>query len=120
VKLVVAEPETQALQLELATWARHVSSVVVDVEVRRAAYREQVPVEQAAAMVELLSLIPLDDELRRLAGEAGSRVLRSLDAIHLASALSLGDDLGAFCCYDARLRADAEAAGLTVLSPGLD
>ena len=119
-KLVVAERETHALETELAAWGNLVSSVVVEVEVRRAAHREHVPVEQSAATIELLSLIPLDEELRRLAGDVGSRVLRTLDAIHLATALSLGDDLGAFCCYDRRLAADAEAAGLTVVSPGLD
>lgn len=71
-------------------------------------------------MVESLSLIPLDDDLRRLAGDVGSRDLRSLDAIHLATALSLADDLGAFCCYDRRLAGEAKAAGLNILAPGLD
>lgn len=43
--------------------------------------------------------------------------LRSLDAIQLASAVSLGDDLGVFVAYDERLLAAAEDAGLSVLAP---
>ena len=74
----------------------------------------------ALAVLSGISFVELSGPIRRLAGEVGSPNLRSLDAIHLASALSLGDDLGAFCCYDLRLRADAKDAGLTVLSPGLD
>lgn len=120
VKLVVAERETRLLEVELASWPVRVSSVVVEVELRRAAFREREEVEHAETVVESLTLVQLDEGIRRAAGAAGSRVLRSLDAIHLATALSLGDDLGAFCCYDRRLLTDAEAAGLTVLSPGLD
>jgi predicted nucleic acid-binding protein len=43
--------------------------------------------------------------------------LRTLDAIQLASALSLGDDLGAFVAYDRRLAQAAEVAGIGVLAP---
>jgi uncharacterized protein len=46
--------------------------------------------------------------------------LRTLDAVHLASALSLGDDLGAFVAYDRRLAEAAEAAGIEVLAPPSD
>jgi predicted nucleic acid-binding protein len=46
------------------------------------------------------------------------RTLRSLDAIHLVSALSLGDDLGAIAVYDAGLAAAAVGCGLEVLAPG--
>jgi predicted nucleic acid-binding protein len=67
-----------------------------------------------------LAIVPLDEAVWGAAAAVGSSLLRSLDAIHLASALSLGDDLGGFCCYDLRLRADAKDAGLNVLSPGLD
>ena len=119
VKLVVSEPETGTLESELASWPSRVSSVIVEVELRRAVYRERRALEHAEAVVESLTLVQLGEGLRRAAGQVGSPGLRSLDAIHLATALSLADDLGAFCCYDRRLSADAEAAGLTVLSPGL-
>jgi predicted nucleic acid-binding protein len=44
--------------------------------------------------------------------------LRSLDAIHLASALRLGTDLRAFVAYDERLLFAAEQVGLAVVAPG--
>lgn len=117
VKLVREERETHELLASLALWSEPLTSVVGEVEVRRVAARSGASADDVLAA---LSLVELDEAVRRLAGRVGSAPLRSLDAIHLASALSLGDDLGSFCCYDRRLIADAEAAGLTVLSPGLD
>ena len=96
------------------------SSPITQVEVRRAARRTGQSFRRADEVLAQLSFLPLDEDVTLVAGAVGSLMLRSLDAIHLASALSLGDDLGGFCCYDQRLIADAEAAGLTVLSPGLD
>lgn len=119
VKLVREERGTDALLAELDLWPEQVTSVIGEIEVRRVALRAGVS-ERADGVLAELSLVDLDDSVRGLSGRVGSPSLRSLDAIHLASALSLGDDLGAFCCYDRRLLADAEAAGLTVLSPGLD
>ena len=119
VKLVLVEPESPALADELKLWTQHVSSIIAEVEVHRAALRSGQSPERADALLQRLWLVALDDPRREHAQRVGSRLLRALDAIHLASALSLGDDLGAFCCYDQRLLADAEAAGLTVLSPGL-
>lgn len=114
---MLEEPETKDLRAALVEWPQHVTSVIGEVEVLRAAARGG---GNAEAMLRQLTLVWLDEPVRRLAATVGSPLLRSLDAIHLATALSLGDDLDAFCCYDRRLRADAEAAGLTVLSPGLD
>ena len=54
-----------------------------------------------------------------LAGTIGPPRLRSLDAIHLASALSIGDDPEAFVTYDERLAEAAREAGLNVLMPGI-
>lgn len=118
VKLVREEPESRELHAVLDRWSVQATSVVGDVEVRRVALRGEIEGD-ADAVLSALSLIELDEPVRRLARRIGSPPLRALDAIHLASAVSLGDDLGAFCCYDRRLIADAEAAGLTVLSPGL-
>lgn len=120
VKLVLVEPESSALADELESWAQPVSSVIAEVEVHRAALRSSQPPGRADALLQRLWLLMLDGPRRRHAQRVGSPLLRALDAIHLASALSLGDDLDAFCCYDRRLIADAEAAGLNVLSPGLD
>mgnify|MGYP002084621353 FL=1 len=51
------------------------------------------------------------------AGELDPAVLRSLDALHLASALGLGDDLEGVVTYDVRMAEAAKALGLTVVAP---
>jgi uncharacterized protein len=61
--------------------------------------------------------VPIDDPVLDLAAGLEPPALRSLDAIHLATALSLGDDLGAMYVYDERLRAAAIAAGLRAEAP---
>jgi predicted nucleic acid-binding protein len=63
-----------------------------------------------------IDLIHLDDGLLDLAGEL-QPALRSLDAIHLAAALELGDELDAVVTYDARMARGAEALGLRVAAP---
>lgn len=116
-KLVVLEAETEALHRELRAWPTQLTSVVGDVEVRRAARRAPYPTDVEAVLAEV-TLVELDAAVREVAVAAGAPSLRSLDAIHLATALSLADAVGAFCSYDRRLAAEAEAAGLTVVAPG--
>ncbi len=65
-----------------------------------------------------VTLIRLDETIQELAGRIGLRDLRSLDAIHLATALSIGDVPEAFVTYDDRLAAAARPLGLNVLQPG--
>jgi predicted nucleic acid-binding protein len=117
VKLIQAEHETTALITELQRWPNSVTSVVGEIELRRAGRRAGIPPEDVDAVLDSVGLIALDDPVRKLATETGTPVLRSLDAIHLATALSLGNDVGGFVCYDQRLAHDASAAGLAVLSP---
>ncbi len=64
-----------------------------------------------------VALIPLDERIAQVAATIDPLMLRTLDAIHLASALSLGG-VEAFVTYDARLAAAAAGAGLAVASPG--
>ena len=52
------------------------------------------------------------------AAELEPAALRTVDALHLATALSLGDDLGAMLAYDAQLSTAAERAGSKVVAPG--
>ena len=59
----------------------------------------------------------MDDTVLAIARRLDPSELRSLDAIHLATALSIGGDLGALFSYDDRLAAAATAAGLRVLAP---
>jgi len=65
-----------------------------------------------------LSYVVVDEDLLEEAGRLQPPTLRSLDALHLASALSVRGDLSAFVAYDRRLREAATAAGLVVRTPG--
>ena len=119
-KLLVEESESAAL----ARWIRErsstpmVSSELAKVEVVRAARRLRADVVPAArALVSQLDLIPLTGGLIEEAADAGGPLLRTLDAIHLASALSIRVDLTAFVAYDHRLLDAAEAAGLHPIRP---
>jgi hypothetical protein len=67
--------------------------------------------------VSQLDLIPLSSSLIEEAADAGDPTLRSVDAIHLVSALSIREALSAFVAYDHRLIGAAQAAGLTAESP---
>jgi uncharacterized protein len=117
VKLVIEEDESQALSGQL-NHRSSIASAVVRTELFRAVARRD-PLRRADS-VELLSRVelievtsPLLDEAARL----GPPTLRSLDAIHLASALAVRDALDAFVSYDARLLEAASALGLPVASP---
>jgi predicted nucleic acid-binding protein len=67
--------------------------------------------------LEGVSLLPLDDPILDRATELEPAELRSLDALHLATALSIRDEIGVFVTYDERLGDVAEAQGLTVSRP---
>jgi predicted nucleic acid-binding protein len=118
VKLVQTEAESEALLAELVDWQEHITSVVSEIELHRAARRTGVVTEaDVDEVLGRLALLAVDESVRRLARSVGTARLRALDAIHLASALSLGDELDGFCCYDERLSADAERSGLVVVAP---
>jgi predicted nucleic acid-binding protein len=120
-KLVRREAETDALHAWLQERREQpvVSSELGRVEVLRAARRAGGPVlTEARAVVGDLDLIPLDRAVQDVACDIGDPMLRTLDALHLASALLLGDALTAFVAYDHRLADGAHAAGLSVVTPG--
>ena len=71
---------------------------------------------RAKRVLDRVDLIALDDELLDLAAEIEGP-LRSLDAIHVAAALELGDTLGALVTYDDRMARAATAVGLPVAAP---
>lgn len=117
-KLVSGEPERDELRAELARWAVPASSALTTVEVTRACTRYG-PVYEAAAgsLLRTVALVPIDDAVLRAAAALEPATLRTLDAIHLATALSLGADLGVLVAYDRRLLDAAGAQGLATVSP---
>ena len=120
-KLVRQEDESAALSEWLAghTDEPVVSSELGRVEVLRAARRVgDVVVAEARAVVDELDLVPLDRAVQDVACDIGDPLLRSLDALHLASALLLRAELTTFISYDQRLVDAARAAGLVVATPG--
>jgi predicted nucleic acid-binding protein len=95
-----------------------VSSALLRVEALRACARYGADeVARAASALAGLALVPLDDQVLEAAATLTPAELRSLDAIHLATALSLGGELGAMFVYDERLAAAALAAGIRVEAP---
>ena len=119
-KLLFEESESAALAQWISERAGTpmVSSEVARVEVVRAARRLDSDVVPAArALLSQLDLIPINGALIDEAADVGEPLLRTLDAIHLASALSIRGDLTAFVAYDNRLVDAAEAAGIESIRP---
>lgn len=117
-KLPLREPEHEALRAELARWDGYVASALLAAEAVRACARYGAEyAERAWSGLDSLALIPVDDDV--LAATAGIEPagLRTLDAIHLATAVSLADDLGALVTYDRRLAEAAERHDLPVAQP---
>lgn len=119
VKLVVTESESHALRSYLATKNQPISSRIAEIEVSRAVARVAQPGDEAqvSAVLSGLQLVEVDARISTTAASAAPPSLRSLDAIHLASALALRDELEALVTYDARLADAARAAGLEVIAP---
>ena len=116
VKLVVRERESDALESWL-DGSTVISCALARTEVVRATSPSGVDaIARARRLLDRVDLIQLDDEQLDLAGELQDP-LRSLDAIHLAAALELGDELEAVVTYDAQMRRAAEALELPVAAP---
>lgn len=121
-KLILPERESAELEQALRHWPDWVSSAIAVVECRRALKRVRVPASVARrteAALNATTLLKLDEPVLRLASQVGPVELRTLDAIHLASALSMGDDPEAFITYDDRLARAARGLKLRVVQPGL-
>lgn len=119
VKLAVEESETAALRQFLAEPAlRRVSSALLRTEALRAV-RHLGPDALASVREALrrVDLVAIDDRILDAAGTLEPRVLRTLDAIHLATAMAIGDDLDAIVTYDHRMVEAAGLLGLLVAAP---
>jgi uncharacterized protein len=118
VKLAIVEDESEALQDALENWPRRVASRLAVVEVLRAVRRRDAPREPLAREVlRRVDLIVMSDGILMSAATFDPVGLRSLDAIHLATALRVRSSLGAFVSYDERQLEAAEALGLPTASP---
>lgn len=120
VKLVHAEAESQALRDWLGDRSSlgWISSVLVEVETVRALSRHAPEaVGRLPLIFDLMVLVEISPEVRALAQRVMPPAVRTLDAIHLATALRLSDQLTSLVTYDRRLADAATAAGLTVDSP---
>jgi predicted nucleic acid-binding protein len=94
---------------------------VVAVEVPRAAHLKtgkRRTIAHAETLLQHLFLVALDEELYRAAARARPPELRSFDAVHLASALRVREQIDTFVAYDRRLGQAARRAGLRVAAPG--
>jgi uncharacterized protein len=120
VKLVAPEPETSALIESLRADPEVVSSGLSRVEVIRAVRRigaSDDRKERANGVVDRIALIPMDDAIVIRAARLEPASLRTLDAIHLATAWTLGTDLAGLVTYDGKLAEAAVNVGFDVLAP---
>jgi predicted nucleic acid-binding protein len=117
-RILLAEPDAPAIRRELGRFERHVSSGLLSVELHRLGLRE----DMLTHVAELLSgkvLIPLDEEILAAAETIAPPTVATLDAIHLATAVSLSTagKLDALMTYDKQLAIGAREHGLEVLAP---
>lgn len=120
VKLVVLEPESAPLRAFLRTHVLRMSSALAEVEVPRALRRAGYGAAEHRRAIEMLAriaLVDIDRQILRSAAALGPPGLRSLDAIHLATALSVSQDLAGIVTYDERLSVAAGDAGVAVWAP---
>ncbi|MBX3072254.1 MAG: type II toxin-antitoxin system VapC family toxin [Thermomicrobiales bacterium] len=119
VKLVVDEPKS----LGLITWldendCDQISSQVATIELFRSV-RRVLPsrVDHAQRVIAGIEIIKLDDAVVDLARSVAPDLLRTLDAIHLSTALAVANEIEGFVTYDSRLADAARQHGFRVVAP---
>lgn len=102
----------------LASDAVQISSAIAEVEVVRAVLRVAPHLTaRAAQVVAQIDVIEVSEPIRARAGLLEPASVRSLDALHLATALEIGDPLDALVTYDERMASAADSLGIAVLAP---
>ena len=117
-KYVLAEPERPAMVKALTSQA--ISSELARLEVKRAVYRIN-PKDIALANDELsrVNFVSISNQVLTVAESfTGSVTLATLDAIHVATAISLGNQIEGIITYDKQMITNAGLMGIKVLSPG--
>ena len=119
VKLFKAERETDVFRAALDDWPVQVASELIRVEAICTARRlgDEDVLARANEAIERINLVPISPEIIELATNAHTPPLRAMDAIHLATALTIREDLGVFFAYDSDLSAAASAHQLSPLAP---
>ena len=121
-KLVLEEPESRAL----AKWMTRDGRIAVTSDLTRTellrATRRFAPdrMSEARAVLDIMTVVTVSTSVFERAATLDPESLRSLDAIHLASALELGDELDDLATYDVRLAEAARRYGISVVAPGAD
>lgn len=118
VKLAVREPESLALRRYLQRRRPLVSSALARAEVLRALLPAgDVAISRGRAVLQRIDLVRVNDRILNAAGTLRPAELRSLDAIHLATAQELGDDVKTLVTYDDRMAAAAKLLGCRIVQP---
>ncbi len=118
VKLAVREPESDALRRYLRRRRPLLSSALARTEVLRALLPGgESAVAAGRRVLERVDLVRVNDRILNLAGSLLPLELRSLDAIHLATATRLGAELSEIVTYDERMMAAARSMGLKTATP---
>jgi uncharacterized protein len=118
VKLAVREPESAALRRYLRRRRPLIASALARTEVARALLSlGPEAVRRGHAVLARIDLVRINDRVLDGAGAMLPVELKSLDAIHLATAQQLGADLARIVTYDDRMAVAADQLGMTVARP---
>ncbi len=118
VKLAVSEPESSALRSHLRRRRPLASSTLARTEVMRALLPSgEAAVNRGIDVLRRIDLARINDRVLTVAGELLPAELRSLDAIHLATALQFDTQLRHVVTYDDRMAAAASTLGIKIVSP---
>jgi predicted nucleic acid-binding protein len=121
VKLIVDEPGSADLRAWLTPGMRILMSRIGAIELVRAVRRIGRDLDhETSSVLSVVDLVELDPELAAEAATLVPATLRTLDAIHLATAIRLRAAVPTFVAYDARLLAAARDSGFRIASPGVD
>ena len=119
--LKLIRPETESRALHEWVASEHpmlISSDLMYTELVRSGRRVGVTALEMDEALEAIDYVPMTTEIFVAAGDLEPAALRSLDALHLATALHVADACDAVVTYDRRLAEAATAAGLEVFAPG--
>jgi uncharacterized protein len=117
-RVLLDEPDKQAIQRDLAKFDKRVASRLLRVELRRVGLRREL-LDRVNTLVADVSLIPIDNQVLTAAETLAPPAVGTLDAIHLATAVRLSREgkLDALMTYDKQLADGAREHGLAILSP---